>query len=121
MKFLGIFNQIIRDFEKEGNIQQSEPPLGACYWLDEEQLARVRAFEKENNAVVYHVIHNWTNFGELENYLFVSDYPEEWEQEMEDLKKGMVLSYVYNVDGGFADMGSIGIKLTPAGGLQRIW
>lgn len=121
MKALGIYKPVIRQFEKEDLINQSEPPLGACYWLEDDQLERVRKFEADNNALVYHVIHCWTEFGELENYLFVSNYPEEWEMDIEDINNGQALSYVYNVDGGFADMGSIGIKLTPAAGLQRIW
>ena len=73
MKALGLFEQVIEQFDKENMINQSEPPLGASYWLEPEQLEHVRQFEKEHNAIVYHVIHNWTNFGELENYLFVSD------------------------------------------------
>jgi len=121
MKALGLYKPVITQFEKENLINQSEPPMGACYWLDEVQLERVRKFEKDFNAVVYHVIHDWTNFGELESYLFVSDYPEEWDEDMEDIKGGSAVAYVYNVDGDFADMGSIGIKLTPAAGLMRTW
>lgn len=121
MKALGLYKPVITQFEKENLINQSEPPMGACYWLDEVQLERVRKFEKDFNAVVYHVIHDWTNFGELESYLFVSDYPEEWDEDMEDIKDGYAVAYVYNVDGDFADMGSIGIKLTPAAGLMRTW
>ena len=121
MKALGLYKPVITQFEKENLINQSEPPMGACYWLDEVQLERVRKFEKDFNAVVYHVIHDWTNFGELESYLFVSDHPEEWDEDMEDINDGSAVAYVYNVDGDFADMGSIGIKLTPAAGLMRTW
>lgn len=121
MKALRLYEPVIRQFEKEDLINQSEPPFGACFWLDDEQLERVRKFEKECDALVYHVIHCWTNFGELENYLYVSNYPEEWERDMEDIEKGRVFAFAYNLDGGFTDMGTIGIKLTPAAGLQRTW
>lgn len=122
MKMWGIFKPIIKQFEEDDLISESAPPFGACFWLNDEQLARVREFEKEHNAVVYHVIHSYTEFGELENYLYVSNYPEEWEMDREDIKTGQQLVYVYNHDTPeFSEFGSIGIRRTVAGGLQRIW
>lgn len=122
MKALGIFGPTIKQFEKENLLSQSEPPMGACYWVEGEQLARVREFEKENNALVYHIIHNWTNIGELENYLYVSDYEEEWEMDNEDIKNGTVLAYVYNKSmPDCSEFGTIGVALTPAAGLKRTW
>ena len=44
MKLWGIFPGIRKQFEKEDLVSESAPPLGACYWLDGEQLARVREF-----------------------------------------------------------------------------
>ena len=59
----------------------------------------------------------------MDAYLFVSDYKdEEWEMDREDLKKGVVLSYVYNYDvPEFSEFGSIGIEPTIAAGLKRTW
>uniref|UniRef100_UPI00307DF28E hypothetical protein n=1 Tax=Ruminococcus bicirculans (ex Wegman et al. 2014) TaxID=1160721 RepID=UPI00307DF28E len=75
-------------FEQEGIVSESAPPLGTCSQLEGEQLERVRKFEEKYNAVVYHVIHSFTNIGELESYLFVSDRPDEWETDRKDLKSG---------------------------------
>lgn len=98
------------------------PPFGACFWIKDEQLERVRKFEEENNALVYFIIHSYTNIGELENYLYVSDYPEEWEMDREDIKQGQQLCYVVNHDAPeCSEFGSIGIELTPAAGLHRTW
>lgn len=122
MKTWGIFKPIIKQFEEDDLISESAPPFGACFWLNDEQLARVRDFEKEHNAVVYHVIHSYTDIGEMESYLYVSNYPEEWEADQEDIKTGQQLVYVYNHDAPeFSEFGSIGIRRTVAGGLQRIW
>lgn len=122
MKAWGIFAPIVKQFEKEDLVSESAPPLGACFWLNEEQLARVREFEEQNNALVYHVIHSYTNIGEMESYLFVSDYPEEWEMDRQDIGEGSQLVYVVNKDApDCSEFGSIGIALTAAAGLRRTW
>lgn len=122
MKARGIYAPIVKQFEKEDLVSESAPPLGACFWLNEEQLARVREFEEQNNALVYHVIHSYTNIGEMESYLYVSDYPEEWERDRQDIGEGSQLVYVVNKDApDCSEFGSIGIALTAAAGLRRTW
>lgn len=92
MKMWGIFSQIVEQFEKEDLVSTSEPPFGACYWLDEAQQKRVKEFEERNNALVYHVIRSFTTIGEMESYLYVSDYQEEWEQDRADIQAGEQLA-----------------------------
>jgi len=122
MKAWGIFGPTIDQFAKSDLISQSLPPVGACFWIEGEQLQRVRDFENEHNALVYFVIHSYTNLGELESYLYVSDYKEEWQYDREDLKEHQQLVYVYNADAPWcSELGSIGIELTPAAGLRRTW
>lgn len=122
MKKLGIYESIIEQFEKENIVAESAPPIGTCFWLDDEQLARVRDFEETNNALVYHVIHSYTDFGELENYLFVSNYREEWEKDRNDIDYNIVFVYVENKSiPEFSEFGSIGFVRTPADGLLRIY
>lgn len=122
MKLWGIFSPIVTQFEKEDLVSESAPPFGACFHLDKDQLARVREFESRYNALVYHVIHSYTNIGELENYLYVSDYPEEWEQDRADINNGQQLVYVHNKDAlECSEFGSIGITITNAAGLRRTW
>lgn len=119
MKTLDIFNETIKQFEKEDLVSCSEPPLGANYWLDEEQQKLVKAFEEENNALVYFVVRSYTEFGKMDAFLYVSDYEEEWEMDNEDIKEGYVLSYVYNFDvPDFSEFGSIGV-VNRFGGLIR--
>lgn len=101
MKLWGIYPPIIKCFEQEGIVSESAPPLGTCSQLEGEQLERVRKFEENYNAVVYHVIHSFTNIGELESYLFVSGCP--------DLRSLRSVSH------------SSGRSLTTAAGLRRTW
>lgn len=122
MKKLGLMPQVIEEF-KEGKLNFSES-AGFLYWIDEntehDLLNRVKAFEKEYNAVVYHVIHNLTEFGELYSYLYVSAYEEEWEYDRADIDFGYAVAYVENIDdGNCSEFGSIVIKPTN-GGLMRI-
>lgn len=120
MKIWGIFPETIRQFERSDYISKSEPPLGACFWLDETQLGRVKAFEEKHKAVVYHMIHSYTNFGEMESHLYVSEDPEEWDIDKDDIKHGRQLAYVYNCDmPDCSEIGYIGAGLTIAAGLER--
>ena len=122
MKEWGIFEETIQQFEEEDLVSESRPPVGACFWLNEEQKKCVEQFEKSHDALVYHVIHSFTTIGEMENYLYVSDYEEEWEMEREDIQDGQQLVYVLNHSmPDCSEFGSIGVELTPAAGLRRTW
>lgn len=122
MKKVGIFDGTIKDFKDDDLVSQSLPSLGACYWIEGEQLDRVRRFEEQHNALVYFVIHSYTEIGEMDSYLFVSDHEEEWEQDREDMEYGQLLAYVYNYDDpDLSEFGHIGFELTVAGGLRRVW
>lgn len=118
MKMLKLHDNVIREFEKEGIVNMSENG-GYLYWLDSDQQAIVDNFESEYDAVVYHVIHSFTEFGELYALLYVSKDEEEWEYEKEDLECGIALAYVKNItDDCCSEFGSIGVK-PQFGGLVR--
>ena len=79
----------------------------------------VKEFEEKYNAIVYHIIHNYTEFGELYSLLFVSQHKEEWDWDNEDIKNNIAMVYVKNIDeDAFSEFGSIGIK-SQFGGLVR--
>lgn len=118
LELLKLDKSCIKAF-KEGYVWESEN-YGALYELNEKEKKIVEDFEKENGSMVYHVIHNFTNFGEMYNLLYVSKYVEEWEQDIQDLKDGYALVYVKNMDNDFcSEFGSIAIKQN-IGGLVRI-
>jgi hypothetical protein len=118
MKLLKLHQNAIDEFEKEDKLNLSEN-YGALYWLDEKQQEYVKKFEQKYNSVVYHVIHNMTEFGELLAFLYVSDSEEEWGYDRDDLKDGYACAYVENLDdSNCSEFGSIGIK-SQFGGLVR--
>lgn len=110
MKMLKIYSQAIKEFEKDNVINVSEHG-GILFWLDDEQQEMVKRFEEKYNAVVYHVIHNYTEFGELYSLLYVSQHENEWDYDKDDIKHNIALCYVVNKEEeNFSEFGSIGIK-----------
>ncbi len=122
MKMLGIFDQTIKQFEKEGFVSISEPPFGAFYWAEGEDLEKIKEFEQEHNAVVYVVVRAYTEIGMMDAYLYVSDHKSEWKMDREYIKDMTPMSYVVNHDApDCSEFGSIGVARTIAAGLKRIW
>ncbi len=122
MKELGIFDQTIRQFDEDDKISPSEPPYSAFFWIEGEDLKRVRAFEREYNALVFVAIRSITPFGIMDSFLFVSDHPEEWADDRQALRDGEAIAYVYNHDmPDCSEIGFIGIAPTIAAGLRRTW
>lgn len=118
MKILKLHSNVIRDFQEEDKLNMSENG-GFLYWLDEAQQKIVQDFEKQNNALVYHVLHDIVGGDEHLAFLYVSDYCEEWEYDREDLRSGYPIAYVKNLSYDIgSEFGSIGVKPS-IGGLCR--
>lgn len=120
MKALDLFKPCIKAFEKRNEVQLSEMTGGLYEFSDDAELtAKVKEFENEYNALVYHVIHTFTGFGELYSFLYVSDHQDEWEMDNDDIKDGYVMSYVWNkTDEWCSEFGTIGVQ-GRFGGLVR--
>ncbi len=119
MQKLNIHEQTIKEFEESGVVNKSEG-IGYLFWLSDDEKEIVAEFEKEYGAMVFHVIHSLTTYGELYNLLFVSKYEEEWASDNADLDDSMyVIAQVVNVTyPECSDMG--GIIVEPSiGGLIR--
>lgn len=120
LKALKIIDDAVRQFEKDDVVMVTEPPMGGLYWLEDEEKEMVKKFEEENNALVYMIVRAFTQIGNMDSLLFVSDYEEEWEYDNEDIVDGYVMSYTINHDmPDCSEFGSIVVKPT-FGGLLRI-
>ena len=121
MKVLGLFKPCIKAFEKYDELQLTEPTGGLYEFGDNAELnAKIKEFEEEYNALVYHVIHTYTQFGELYNFLYVNDCEEEWEMDNTDIVDGYVVAYVWNKSDDFlSEIGSIVVREI-IGGLVRV-
>lgn len=118
MVMLHMSRQCINAF-KNGKVWESEGP-GALYEVNAQEQSYIDAFEKEHNAVVYHMIHNMTEFGELYTMLYVSNYKSEWQSDRYDLEDGCALAYVKNINAPeCSEFGTVGIRPN-IGGLIRI-
>ena len=98
---------------------------GALYFFNEtggakqEWIDLVKKFEEDYGALVYHITHEYTSFGELLDLFFVSKYEEEWNYDRNDLYNGYSYAYVINLsEPSFSEFGTIGYK-TFGGGLIR--
>lgn len=119
MKMLGIFPETIKQFEA-GYVSRSEPPFGAYYWVEGEELEALRKFEEEYDCLVYTVVRSYTSIGMMDSYLFVSDCKDDWDPDREDFEEGYAFSYTVNYDApDCSEFGTIGIKLSVAAGLLR--
>ena len=119
MKTLGIIDDAISQFQKDGTVMVSEPPFGALYTIDEEQKKLVEEFEKEHNAVVYMVVKCYSAIGKMDSFLYVSDYEEEWEMDNSDVSDGYPTTYTHNYDAPYcSEFGAIGVRQS-LGGLLR--
>ena len=120
MKALKMLDNPIKEFEEEQKINKSENG-GILYWLDDEENEIVKEFEKDNGCLVYHAILNYTDFGKIYSFLYVSKDDDEWKIDMENIKNGEVLSYVYNqTDPMCSEYGYIGIRPS-FGGVMRTY
>ena len=121
MKKLGLFEEVIQQFDKLDRVSICAPPSGAFYWIDGEDLEHVREFEQEYDALVYLVIRNFTRAGVVDSFLFVSDYIEDWEDDHRIMKDGEAIVYAYNhAMPDCSEIGYAGVSPT-ATGLCRTW
>jgi hypothetical protein len=112
MKALDLYKTYIEDFIDKDQIFMSEMTGGVYEFSENTELVKaVNEFEAAHNALVYHVIRTFTQFGELYTFLYVSDYKEEWEMDNNDIAEGYTLAYVWNKDDEWcSEFGSVGVK-----------
>ena len=110
MELLKLHENVIDDFKEISLLNQSEQG-GVLYWVEGEMEKKIREWEEKTGNLVYHVIHDYTEFGELLSLLYVSTYEDEWETDREDIQDGYALAYVMNLtDDWCSEYGSIGIR-----------
>ena len=121
MEALKLFAPCIKTFNDRDEVQLSEMTGGLYEFSSNEELtAKVKEFEAEYNALVYHVIHTYTQFGELYHLLYVSDHEDEWGMDREDIKGNYVMCYVWNKDDDWcSEFGTIVVR-QKFGALVRI-
>lgn len=121
MKKMDIYKPYIRGFEESNKICFFEQYGG--YWAEQEPALyeKIKKFEKKYDCIVYAVTHELTEFGELFDFLIVTDDPDEWDDIVySEGNRHMVYAYVWNKTDDFcSEFGSITIQ-SFGGGIKRI-
>ena len=121
MSKLDIYKPYIKGFRENNKVCFFENFGG--FWAEQEPelMTKIQEFEKEHNCLVYAVTHEYLEFGECYDFLYISDYEEDWD-EMLYPQGNMyyVFAYVWNkTDDWCSEFGTIGIR-SFGGGIKRV-
>ena len=121
MKKLDIYKPYIKGFKENNEVCFFEGFGGFWTWQDEELQSKIKELEEKYNCTVYAVTHEYTDFGELYDFLIVTDYKEEWGDLLTNLQGGYyAFAYVWNkTDNDLSEFGTIGLQ-SFGGGIRRI-
>lgn len=121
MKKMDIYKPYIKGFKENDRVCFFERFGG--YWVDQksELYAKMKELEKKHKCKVYAITHEHTEFGELYDFLIVTDYPEEWNTLVYSRgNRHTAFIYVWNKDDECCSkFGSIALQ-SFGGGIRRI-
>lgn len=121
MKKINIYVPYIDGFKENNEVCYFEMYGG--FWANQEPelIEKIKEVETKYNCTVYAVTHEYTDFGELYDFLIVTDYEEEWDTLLENSGKNFyAFSYVWNkTDPDCSEFGTIVID-SFGGGIRRI-
>ena len=122
MKQLDIYKPYLKEFEEKDIVCYFENFAGFWAYQEKELIEKIKEIEKKYNCVVYAITHEFAEFGELYDFLIVSDYKEDWENSVSEVTENhhFVLAYVWNKDDdSLSEMGSILVS-SFGGGIRRV-
>ena len=124
MEILKIPKEHIENFKKNGATFLCDD--GRIRNLTEEEKKMVSEFEEEYHYKVYYLIHESGLFNpygfEMYDFIFVSKYEEEWEQDRYFLERGIAMGYAKNMsEPDFSEFGSMRLERNAGIGIERIW
>ena len=86
MNKLDIYKPYIKGFKDKNSVCFYENFGGFWAYQEPELMAKIKAFEEQYNVLVYAVTHEYTEFGECYDFLYISDYEEEWDEILDNVK-----------------------------------
>ena len=121
LKELDIYTPYIEGFKERDKVCFFENFGG--FWIDQEPevYAKTKDLEKKYSCLVYAVTHEFTEFGELYDFLIVTDYPEEWDTLVYSQgNRHTAFAYVWNKDDDWcSEFGSVIVE-SFGGGIRRV-
>ena len=110
MNKLDIYKPYIKGFKDKNSVCFYENFGGFWAYQEPELMAKIKEFEEK-----------YTEFGECYDFLFISDYEEEWDEML--YRQGRTFyayAYVWNkTDDFYSEFGTIGIR-SFGGGIKRV-
>ena len=122
LKKLKIYKPYINEFKENDTICFFEKYGGFWAYQDEELMKKVKQIEEKYNCLVYAITHEYTCFGELYDFLIITDYKEEWSSLVEqvNITDYFAYAYVWNKTDDFcSEFGTISLR-SLAGGIARL-
>ena len=122
MKQLDIYKPYIKGFENNDEVCFFERFAGYWAWQNEDLENKIKELEGKYNCTVYAITHEFAEFGELYNFLIITDYKEEWDDLIckYSTNEFSAFSYVWNKsDEDLSEFGTILIQ-SFGGGIRRI-
>ena len=121
MEKLDIYKPYIEGFKENSEVYFFEGYGGFWAWQDEELQNKILKLEEKYNCTVYAVTHEYTDFGELYDFLIITDYKEEWEDLLTKTQDCFyTFAYVWNkTDNDLSEFGTIVLQ-SFGGGIRRI-
>ena len=121
LRMLGIFKPYIQRFKQSDKVCFFEQFGGFWVTQEPEIEKKMHEIEQKHNCKVYAITHEFTDFGELWNFLIVTNYPEEWEDMVYSHgNQHTLLAYVWNKDDeDCSEFGDITVQ-SFGGGIRRI-
>lgn len=119
MRSISLYEGAIQCFEEDNEPQVYEPPYGASYALEEDELEDLHRMELQKKILIWGVIRSFRNHGidyTIDHFLSVSQNKAEWDEERKNLLEGT--PFVYTTTHGakpIRDWGHIYIYMSPGG------
>lgn len=121
MTALDIYKPYIKGFKENDQVCFFESFGG--YWVFQESKieAKMHEIEEKYDCLVYAITHEYTQFGELYDFLIITDYKEEWDElPQKKASRHYAFAYVWNKDDEWcSEFGTIEIQ-SAFGGVKRI-
>jgi Phage-related tail protein len=122
MKQLGIYQPYIDGFKDEDKVCFFEMYAGFWVYQEPEIEKKMKEIEAEYKCVVYAITHEFTDFGELYDFLIAPNNKCDWDNLIYKQSKTehIAFAYVWNKsDDLCSEFGSIGVK-SFGGGIRRV-
>lgn len=128
LKMLKVDKSVIDGFSKKEPVifyseRQSSFFDGILYWMSNEESYQetVKTLQEKIGCLVYHAQLCHTDIGDMLTLLYVSNNPDEWEEDKQMLKEKSAFAYVANLsDPDMSVFGDVGI-VPKNGGVSRTY